>query len=950
MTSWIRLVLALASFELATLLPLAGLPDATAASKVAEESGAPGAEQDAPAGVPAVVPTVVPAIIAGPCLQNPREDSMTVVWVTDAKCLGWVEYEEAGSPATGRSDPPARDEPGDPGGPEGTAGSLAHRAVSNRDGLVDADRRLHRVTIRGLDPGTSYRYRVVSKAIVGFEPYKVTYGGTAASEVHGFTTLDPRKPGFSFVVLNDLHDKVDIMERLMALAGREPYDLVILNGDIVNDPQSEEQVIRNFLGPFGEAFASRIPFVLVRGNHETMGRYARDLRPFLRDPDEAYHGAFTHGGVRFVILDSGEDKPDGEPVYAGLADFDRYRSDQRRWLAREIRGREFREARFRVGITHIPLFGSGQGHGATDCREKWGPLLDAGGIDLHLSAHIHRHRILDPEPGLHDYPVVIGGAPTPGSATLARVDVTPDELRVTVISDEDEPAGSLTVPFREREPGFALPSEVRPLVADDRARDDRGRGTRRRGDRARRDDSRDDPGQGEDARAMRLLRLEVEEALRAPPEDVEAHPAAREFPGAVGEEAPRVSRTVAVQTDRPGWHNFGIYGNPRSPYWHGTGLYAAPGEVITVTVPPEAKGKGLHLRIGAHSDRLWRSPSWKRAPEICRRFPLEVTVVRAANAFGGMVYVEAPFDLEAGTFSVRIDGAVEAPRYVLGETTLDAWRSTVRRLPAPWAELETRKVILTLPSEAVRELDDPESLMRFWDEILDCYARLLGRPPDRRRPERFVADVQISAGYMHSGYPLMTMLDIVPTMVAKERIAANAHHGVWGLFHEIGHNHQRADWTFEGTTEVTVNLFSLHVMETICGITEDPHPAVRKEAREMSVARYLEGGARFDDWKRDPFLALAMYIQLRDAFGWDAFTKVFTEYRELPEGERPQTDDEKRDGWLVRLSRTVGRNLGPFFETWGVPTSRAGMEAVADLPAWMPEGFPPKEGSVPRTF
>jgi hypothetical protein len=325
-------------------------------------------------------------------------------------------------------------------------------------------------------------------------------------------------------------------------------------------------------------------------------------------------------------------------------------------------------------------------------------------------------------------------------------------------------------------------------------------------------------------------------------------------------------------------------------------------------------------------------------------------LVRAANAFGGLIYVEVPFDLEAGTISARIDGAIEAPRYVLGKTSIDDWRSTVRRLPAPWAELETEKVVLTLPSEAIRELEDPETLMRFWDGVLDRYAELLGRPAERRRPERFVSDVQISAGYMHSGYPLMTMLDIVPTMVARERIASNGHHGVWGLFHEIGHNHQSEDWTFGGTTEVTVNLFSLYIMERICGITEDPHPGVKRDAREKSVAKYLAEGARFEEWKRDPFLALAMYTQLKDAFGWGAFTKVFTEYRDLPEGERPRADDEKRDQWLVRLSRTVGRNLGPFFETWGVPTSEAARTSVADLPGWMPEGFPPSPGSIPRSF
>ena len=57
---------------------------------------------------------------------------------------------------------------------------------------------------------------------------------------------------------------------------------------------------------------------------------------------------------------------------------------------------------------------------------------------------------------------------------------------------------------------------------------------------------------------------------------------------------------------------------------------------------------------------------------------------------------------------------------------------------------------------------------------------------------------------------------------------------------------------------------------------------------------------------------------------------------------RPKNDDEKRDQWLIRLSRTVGRNLTRFFEAWGIPVSESAKQAVADLPEWMPENFPPK--------
>ncbi len=437
-----------------------------------------------------------------------------------------------------------------------------------------------------------------------------------------------------------------------------------------------------------------------------------------------------------------------------------------------------------------------------------------------------------------------------------------------------------------------------------------------------------------------ILTLELNALARAAPDRVTEHPAAAAFPGQVPEQAQPVTREIEIVTDRPGWMNTGIYAHPNSPYWQSTGLYAIPGQSITVTVPDFAVDSGLSVRIGSHSDLLWRLDSWSRAPDICSRRPIQSEVTEAVNAFGGLVYIETPREWSVPAFQVTIAGAVPAPHYVHGVTPIDQWRDSIRRLPAPWAELQTDKVILTLPSDVIRDSDDPEALMDFWDEIMDRYMELLGLPPERRRVERFVSDLQISAGYMHSGYPLMTMLDITTTMVDIDRIRGNRHHGVWGLFHEIGHNHQHSDWTFAGTTEVTVNLFSLYLMEKICGLPLGGHPSVTPRARRRSMQRHFANGSPFDQWKSDPFLALAMYMQKIERFGWEPFTEVFTEYRGLASDERPQSDDQKRDQWLIRFSRAVQHDLGPFFEAWGVPVSDAARAAIADFPTWMPEDLP----------
>ncbi len=97
----------------------------------------------------------------------------------------------------------------------------------------------------------------------------------------------------------------------------------------------------------------------------------------------------------------------------------------------------------------------------------------------------------------------------------------------------------------------------------------------------------------------------------------------------------------------------------------------------------------------------------------------------------------------------------------------------------------------------------------------------------------------------------------------------------------MGHNHQSGDWTFEGTGEVTVNLFTMYVLEQVSGITTEGHPALNLAERAGRDKAHLDAGAPFDKWKSNPFLALDMYIQLKDAFGWDAYKQVFAEYRGL---------------------------------------------------------------------
>jgi hypothetical protein len=422
-----------------------------------------------------------------------------------------------------------------------------------------------------------------------------------------------------------------------------------------------------------------------------------------------------------------------------------------------------------------------------------------------------------------------------------------------------------------------------------------------------------------------VLTMQMRELAKLPPEKVTAHPSASTFPGPVPAGAARVSAKVTVDPTVPGWAS--------------TGMYAAPGDLVTVTLPEAQGAQGYKIRIGSTTCRLWSKTSWTRAPDVIREFKVSAAETKVASPFGGLLYVIVPKGATGTPFSVAIANAVPAPYFRAGETDPAVWRAKLRDLPAPRAEIACDKAVLTVPSEYVRKLDDPTKLMETWTRIVNlCGDFAAWEPGTRKSPQRYTADCQLCAGYMHAGNPIMIPISTASKLVDNEGLLTK---GNWGFFHEIGHNHQSRDWTFGGTGEVTVNLFTMFIFEQLSGIP--PEKGRMGGGMPKNAHAYLAGEPNFGRWKSDPFLALYMYYQLEQEFGWDVFTKVFTEYRALPDGQHPKNDQGKRDQWMVRFSRAVGRDLGPFFETWGIPVTKEARQSIAALPDWMPKDFPPED-------
>jgi hypothetical protein len=429
--------------------------------------------------------------------------------------------------------------------------------------------------------------------------------------------------------------------------------------------------------------------------------------------------------------------------------------------------------------------------------------------------------------------------------------------------------------------------------------------------------------------------------MELPPSQVTAHPAAAHFPGAVSIDARRVKREFEFPLNLPRWQS--------------TGLYAAPGEKITVQVSPQDAKRGLSIVIGAHRDGIFSRDKWSRFPIISRTFKITEPHTVAANAFGGLVYIDIPRDKAMGGYNVptyggygwldehpeavkgsvhvTIEGAVEAPLYRAGKTTAEEWQK-MQQSPAPWGELASERIIVALPTEILKTVRDPAPVLAYWDKVMDAEDELVGWPKRSAPPERIVPDLEISAGFMHSGYPVMCYMVSAAELVDLKKLTTD---GAWGFFHELGHNHEAQAATFGSDyVEVNVNFCSLYVNEKVVG-----HDMTAGHGALSNVDKLLHerlGSAK----KAEAFQNLAMYVLPIKALGWDAFHKTIASYS-APEGSKGiKTREDKMDQWVLRYSQAAGKNLAPYFAAFDVTCSDKTKETLKSLPVWLPTPDFPK--------
>jgi predicted phosphodiesterase len=270
-----------------------------------------------------------------PYVQGITASSAVVCWVSERPDVGIVEY--------GKTLEPER---------EGTDARVGRR---------------HAVALTGLDPGSTYHYRVRGV-------------GEASTSGSFRTAPEGEDSRFGFAVVGDSGSGGKGQLEVARLLERLGPDLVLHTGDVVYPTGEERHYDRRFFAPYRRLIRT-VPVFPVLGNHDVSkgqaAAFLENFHPPLDSPrsTKRYY-SFDWGNAHFVALDS--------ELYYG--DKGSGPEQQKNFLEQDLAATR---KRWRVVFLHRSPYGSSRHGGDRKVREALEPLFAKLGVDLVFGGHDH---------------------------------------------------------------------------------------------------------------------------------------------------------------------------------------------------------------------------------------------------------------------------------------------------------------------------------------------------------------------------------------------------------------------------------------------------------------------------------------------------------------------------------------------------------------------------------
>jgi len=305
-------------------------------------------------------------------------------------------------------------------------------------------RTIHTITLRGLEPNTTY-YFTAGSVQDGF------------TEERSFKTIPSGDEPIRFITGGDMDSTPRTQALLKQAANKAPL-FVIVGGDIAyaNGELSNYKAWDRWMSNWEKFMVApdgrTIPVVIAIGNHEVNDSESPDPKkraPFFfeyfgRQSDLTYYARNFGANIALFVLDSGHLAP--------------YDDAQKEWLQQALE--KNKDVRYRFAVYHVPLYPSHRpfdAEGSKAGRTHWLPLFDQYKLTAAFEDHDHTlkrtHLLRDnkvaPDGTLYigdgsfgvDPREIEGGlrwyeATAAGTSHFWVVDVAPDKVTYTAIGQD----------------------------------------------------------------------------------------------------------------------------------------------------------------------------------------------------------------------------------------------------------------------------------------------------------------------------------------------------------------------------------------------------------------------------------------------------------------------------------------------------------------------------------
>ncbi|MCU5501656.1 M60 family metallopeptidase, partial [Bacillus wiedmannii] len=358
-----------------------------------------------------------------------------------------------------------------------------------------------------------------------------------------------------------------------------------------------------------------------------------------------------------------------------------------------------------------------------------------------------------------------------------------------------------------------------------------------------------------------------------------------------------------------------------SPY-EPTGLYAKPNEQITINVEGN---QDIQVYIGTYSyDASWREDS------KIKSFTLKPGINTIQSPNGGMIYFYNK--QQGGTIRTTVTtGGTTTPFFELGKHTKQDLINMLDQYPnANAVELKGERVLITASPARVKKYllgsnTDPVQLLKKMDEATRIQDKVAGLSEEQvdKHYVHYVEENHSPDYYMYAtSYRTAYVGDAIQYVLDINKFITDG----WGPWHEAGHLRQQSPWKFYNMTEVQNNIYSLSVEKAF-----NQPSNLEKSGIYPKAFQYLEQVNKNYDEISDVFVKLVMLWQLQLAYGEDFYPTLHQLYRDMPSSELPQTDENKKQLFMISASKVAKQNLIPFFEKWGLRPNNDTIQKVAAL-------------------